>query len=330
MSTDSNLNPVPANLGGEAIDITPEAGDRGDDVVETPVAAAPAPVETPPAAETPPVEETPPAAETPPVEDAAAAPPAGQRSPIPYDRFKEVNEAKKAEKARADRLEAELIALKAGKAPAAEAAPPAAPATPAYDFGLKEREYAEMLLDGRTADAATLRAEINQQLLTQATSMVQQQSQQAAATTISQTKMREEIDNIAADYATKYPMLEDSHEDYREDVVADVQTLYAGALSRGVPPVKAFQDALAKAVKLAGLEPVGTAPAAAAAPTAAPPKKDIAGAAARAAAQPPPTSVAGKTSADGGAGELDIDNLTDEQMKALPPATLARLRGDFL
>jgi hypothetical protein len=324
----------PIFMGGDPIDNSSTDGDRGDIAIEpgvAPVVAPPDPVIADAAAVAP----APPpviadgqvVADPAVVEDPAV--PAAQRAPIPYDRFREVNTQKNAEKARADGLAAELAALRA--APPAPVAPvaPVVPPPPAYDYVAKETEYGDMLLDGRTKDASALRVEINARLMADATANARQVSQQTTTQTITQDAVKRGIDTAAVAFVAKYPTLDDTSPDYNAAAVADVQLYYSGAIQRGVPPVKAFSDAVNKAAKVHDLVDVTAPPPPPAAPVV-PKKNGTAAAAAVAAAQPPATAGVGRSTSDAGESEVDIENLTDAQLAALPPATLSRLRGDTL
>ena len=302
--------------GGDPVDNSGVDGDRGDLAVDP---AQPAVVEAAPAVPPTVIADAAIVAADHPVE--AALPAVAGRAPIPYDRFREVNDAKKAATARADALQLELATLKAGTG-----APAAAPDVPAYDYGVQEASYADLLLDGRTKDAAALRTQINAQLLADAAAAARAVSQTTTAQMTSQGQIKSEIDAAANDFSTRYPALDDISPDYNAEAVADIQMYYQGAINRGVGPVQAFKTAVEKAVKLYDMvdssKPVGGT---AVSPAA---RLDVAAAAALAAAQPPVTGTQGKSGSDGGFGDIDVENLTDAQLAALPPATLARLRGD--
>lgn len=323
-------------LGGDPIEDAAPASpaDRGDDPAAppaTPPAAQPAdPLPQDPPPQDPPPQDPP---ADPPPQDPPASPPQDpprERPPIPYDRFKEVNDKKKAAEAEAEQLRAKLAAFEKGQPPAPT---PAAPTPPAYDFAAKEEEYGQLLLDGRTQDAAKLRAEINGELVKQITTEVTTKATQQTAATISQADVTKSIDALANDFSIKYPALDDASPDYNDEAVEQAKVLYAGYTGvRGMDPVSAFKKAVQDVVKLYDLKDASAPPPAPApAPTPPPaPRKPVKEAVAAAAAQPPATVGTGSANGTAGVNHIEVNNLTDEQFDALPAATKARLRGDFL
>lgn len=353
------LNPsivIPVYVGGDGPVPTPPAGDRGDSVVVP--AAAPAAVVPPPlpegtvatavaadavvapAAASPvpavgeqanvtgdsapvdtggkPAE----AAVTPPVEGAPVRNEKGQF--IPRARFNEVNEERKALKEENDRLKAAN--------PAA-----AVPGTPAYDFDAKEREHANFVLDGKIDEAVKLRAEIRNAERAE----YLKAAEQTTVKTTERVSIKQTIDEVAERVATAVPQFDPESEHYSEDLLSDVRDFYHGALESGryADPAKAFQASIDKAMKLHGLTmpaPAGTAPAVVA--PVAPPAPAAPVAPARTAAkrveaivnQPPSLAGVGITGAPESSATLDVKTMTEKDLAALPAATKARLRGDFV
>jgi hypothetical protein len=310
---------IDAFLGGDPMDkpLTSTPADRGDAVEAPVIVTTPAPTPDAPdpakdAAAVVPEPATEPAIEP------AAAPPTKERPPIPYDRFREVNQKKKDAEARAEALEAELAKLKAGNAPAA----PTEPAAPAYDFAAKETEYVQLILDGQAPAAAALRAEIDKTRTDTLRAELTAQATTTATTTLTASQTKQRIETLATEFAEKYPALDGESEDFNEIAVADLEAFYMGYMRNGTDPVTAFTRAVDAAVKIHGLG----APPAPPAPVA--PKRDVAPRV-NVPAQPPATT-AGKPGATGGFENIDVTKLSDKEFAQLPEAIKAKLRGDTI
>lgn len=347
------LNPsvvIPVYLGGEGPVPTPPAGDRGDAVVAPVAVVAPAVVASPlpqgtvatavaadavvaPAAASPvpAVGATPDVVDggTPadtggkPAEAVAPAEPAPVRNEkgqfIPRARFNEVNEERK-------RLAEENATLKAEKAA------PAAATAGTYDFDAKEKEYANFVLDGKVDEAIALRKEIR---AAERADFVKDAEQTTVKTTARMTE-QQQINKIVDTYSTGIPQFDPESEHYNDDLLSDVRDMYSGAIDSGRYPdaPAAFQAAIDKALKLHGLAlPTAAAPAAAVPATPAVPAVPARTAAKRVEAivgQPPTLAAVGTTGAPEVASTIDVKTLSEKDLRALPFATLSRLRGDIL
>lgn len=316
---------IPAFLGGEPADLPIDSSpaDRGDVIVaDDPKPAVVAPAAPPePTVEADAAAVAPAATPEPAKEPATETPSlaAKERPPIPYDRFKEVNTAKKEAQARVVALEAELAAAKAGPAT------PTAPEQPAFDFAAKETEYIQLALDGRAAEAVALRAEIDATRMAAMRAELTKDVSRTTSTTLTAEQTKAQIDSLAEKYAEQYPALDGEHAEFNELAVADFEAFYIGYMQGGTPPIAAFERAVKTAAKLHGLD---TPPVAEPVKEPVTPKRDVTPKAAPL-AQPPPTT-AGSGGASAGATQRSVAEMTDAEMDALPAATLARLRGDFL
>lgn len=317
---------IPIYAGGEAPVVVPPStpGDRGDSV--DPAAAAADPVVTEPPVAAPAAAES---AVTPPVElSDPVTPPATTEPPptrndkgqfIPRARFNEVNEERK-------RLEAENAALKAGKTAAEQVT------EGTYDFDAKEKEYANMVLDGKVDEAIALRKEIR---AAERADYVKDAAQTTVETT-KQLSVKERIDTITSKYEGAMPQFDPESEHYSDELLADVKVFYAGALQTGQYPdaAEAFQASIEKALKLHGLAlPAATPPAVAAPAEPAAPVAPARTAEKRVQAivnQPPSLAGIGTSGAPETHATIDIKSLTDADLLKLPPATRARMRGDFV
>lgn len=202
-----------------------------------------------------------------------------------------------------------------------------------YDFDAKEREHANLVLDGKIDEAVKLRGEIR----AAERADYLQAAQKTTVETAQQLTVSQRIEAVTERYQG-LPQVDPESDQYNDELMADVRVLYAGALDTGAyaDAAQAFEASIKKALKLHGItEPGAAAPAVVATAVATPvaPVASARTAASRVAAivgQPPSLVGVGTTGAPEVAATIDIKPLSGEDLRKLPPATLARLRGDFL
>ncbi|MEB3319808.1 MAG: hypothetical protein VKI63_02575 [Cyanobium sp.] len=297
---------------GEAADPTPEPAPE-------PVAEAPA--EEQEAAEAPAEE----AAEEADSETALAEPEKAEEAPqkepaIPKSRFDQVNQARKDAEARLAQLEAQLKGEKSATEQAAKQE---------YDFDDAEARYMEAVLDGKTEEAKQIRREIRAAERASYESLAVEKASQITAAT----KAQAEIDVVIAKAEATYPELDPSNEGvYNAAIVEEIGAYYAARMNLGDTPAAAMQKAIDAMVRVHG---IGTPPLEPPKPV--PAKKNLEVVKKATAAKvelakkaAPALGDVGKSGAENGLADIDIDKLTDKDIDALPASTLARLRGDFL
>lgn len=304
---------APVYVGGDpqielSKDVDPAA--RGDVLVLPEEKPADKPAEIPAKQETPPKEEPPPAAaktETPERDD--------QGRFVPKKRFDEVNERRRL-------AEDKLAQIDREKAAATKAT------EPGYDFDAKEQAYIELILDGKTKEAAVLRGEIR--LAEQA------QFEKVATTKATETNRaistEQRINTIVADYEGRIDAFNPEHESYSEDLLDDVNAFYTGYLQgkKFDNAADAFQAAITKALKAHGIEDVRPNGAAPAPTNGAPPLRTAAKRIDAIKNQPPNIGNTGSSSGAHGEGNVRINELSEAEFARLPEATRRRLRGDAL
>ena len=190
---------------------------------------------------------------------------------------------------------------------------------PEYDFDAKEVEYQEHILNGRTTEAAKLRAEIRK---AERQSMMFE-VQNRMGKTVEQSTELSALQAKAAELATKYSVLDETHADFDQVKTQEVLDLRDAFMVQGFSGA----DALDKAAKyIMGPD---------AAPVAADPvqqqavqKKKVANTTKKlqAAESQPPTMKTGKNKVE---KKVDISVLSTDEFNALPEETLKRMRGDF-
>ena len=254
-------------------------------------------------------------------EEKAPTPKKDEEQGIPRWRFNEVNERAKAAEAQLARLRAEEEAeAKAEKAQ--------------YDFDASETEYMELLLDGDTSGALDKRKEIDAARKAE----WKAESVQEAGLTADEKASQAEIASLAHQAEELYPVFDQNHEDFDPLITTKVKQFYSGYLASPSEDIKSRGDALVAAmvdvIQLYGLDARYGHGEGAKNPEPEPkPKKAIKKTKQKIDVQKqqaPPTGSAGEGAGTGGVGDIDIENMSDDELDALPEATLARLRGDII
>jgi len=324
-------------LGGDEIVVEMPEGDRGDGLEP---AAPPAPASESPSSESP-APETPP--ETPPEltdEQKRQLPPRGEdgkfikaSDPEPSNPEPSAqpqgDEEPRIPKARLDKeiekrrlLEKQLAELQGTKQAEEKGA------AQTYDFDAAEKEYMDLLLDGKLEDAAAKRKEIRAAERAE----IEALADQRATHVNTRQSLQERMDVVSTQYEKDYPGFNPESDDYDATAIARAQAVYKGYIESGLydDPVVAFQEALDTVVLKAGWQKPGAAAAPTPTPTP-PPARTAAKRVEAIQAQPPIAAAAGQSGASAGAAVVpDPMTLTEDQLAKLPIATLKRLRGDEL
>ena len=190
---------------------------------------------------------------------------------------------------------------------------------PEYDFDAKEVEYQEHILNGRTSEAAKLRAEIRN---AERQSMMFE-VQNRMGRTVEQSTELSALQAKAAELATTFPVLDETHADFDQVKTQEVLDLRDAFMVQGFSGA----DALDKAAKYIMGSPVQEAPKADPVQQKIAQKKQVSNTKKKieAAEQQPPT-LKGASKQE---KKVDINTLSAEEFDALPAETLRRMRGDF-
>jgi hypothetical protein len=254
-------------------------------------------------------------------DDSAEADPEPAPKGIPKRRFDEVNERRKAAEAERDALLAEK---NAGKEAEVEA----------YDFDAAEAEYIDLVLDGKTTEALDKRKEIRAaekadfQAETKAEVHDETYQRETAATLNALSKEAEQM----------FPVFDRESDEFDPAITKKVMVYYNGYLDTGEEtPDDAFVLALADVIEQYGLDVEGDPQLGyedtqdgKAEPKPAGKKKDTAKKLEAAKQAHKPVAGEGAASDSHGAVAPNIEDMTDEELDALPEKTLARMRGDFI
>ena len=249
-------------------------------------------------------------------EDAADQKPA--QKGIPKHRFDEVNERRKA-------AEQELAAIKAQSKAGEEAA------EDQFDFDAAEKEYIEFTLDGDTDGALDKRKEIR----AAEHAAWAAETKQETKSEISQEEAEQELNQMAGEAQTMFDEFNPDHEKYDQVMVDKVMVFYKGYATSGTAesPADAFVMALADAAEIYGLDPAGEEPEEKTPEEKTPTGKQKTGGKKKEEARKrahQPVATTGAAADDAGVAAPSIEDMTDEEIDALPAKALARLRGDFV
>lgn len=233
-------------------------------------------------------------------------------------------------KSRLDEVLAKQKALQKQVEDMKKAQEPPADAPDAYDFDAKEREYMNLVLDGKEADAVRLRQEIRTAEKTQLEFDMNQKMQQ----TVSQNAQATALQAAANELEANFPVFDQNSSDYNADYTQEVIDLRDAFIVQGFDAVDALSKAAGFVIKdhdLAQDAPQESTLAQSAAPMqdeVAKKRAEVNKKLKAAKAQPP--ELPGESSAARGEKAFDISNMSEEEFDALPDATIKRLRGDLL
>jgi len=316
--------------GGEA--------DRGDNLepatpVEEPDPQDPSaenpPVEDPPA-EDPPTEDPP--AENPPAEDPPAEdPPADQVDPAKLEREKDIMIPKaRFDQSRrqldaAKRRIAELEARMQSANPEQGQAPGTQQQADLNDQMVQlQTEINELILDGKSAEAAAKQLELNQKLIEYGRSVAQQEADQTVTKRTEQQAYDAAVDELEA----KFEFFDATSDSFDAELVGKVQVFRDAYINQGYSPANAVLQAAEDVVKLHRPEllepPTPQPPVPTPAPRTTPVERNV-----QAAAAQPPAMGGERTTRAAQETSVNVMELTEAEFDNLTETELRRLRGDF-
>lgn len=199
-----------------------------------------------------------------------------------------------------------------------------------YDFGAKEAEYMDAVLDGDKEKAMGIRNEIRQA----ESSMYQAQASQAQDAAVTQTREQLEFDNAIQNAITQHPELDTENEGYSEELLSMTNTMFAGYIQQGYRRADAMNLAVNQIMGMRASPALGEqAPQPQPTPVPGTTQTQVAQKVAQAAQQPPATQNVAESNAVGSADMLpDISRMSDDELLSWQeknPTQWAELRGDF-
>jgi hypothetical protein len=235
---------------------------------------------------------------------------------IPKTRFDQVLRKNKA-------LEAKVAAYEKAE----KEAEPDDDGAEAYDFDAKEAEYQDLILDGETQKAAELRREIRAEERKE----ILQEVNKSTSATSKQSKVQDALQDAAQEWYDAYPPLDPTHDDFDKDLTADIVRVRNGLIASGSNAVDALNEAVELQLARRGLiEPEGQTQEKPKPTTRKKRKKNTVAEKLKAQRSQPAEQGGEGAATRATEDEIDLDKLTDEEFEALPPKTLAKLRGDIL
>ena len=190
---------------------------------------------------------------------------------------------------------------------------------PTYDFDAKEIEYQNFILNGRTDDAAKLRAEIRE--AERKSMMFEVQTKMGQ--TVQQSTEVVALQKKAEELATKYSVLDETHADFNKEVTQEVLDLRDAFITQGFTGA----DALDKAAKYVMGPYKEPEPQTSTVDKKVVEKKKVANTKKKIeAAESQPPDLKGKNKVE---KKVNINNMSVDEFDALPAETLKRMRGDF-
>lgn len=303
----------------------------GDEPTEEPVAEAEEveeEVEEEVVAEAEEAEET--AAEEEPVAEETEEVVAEEAAPEPAQEPDVTTSKPMVPKSRLDEVLAKQKALQKQVEDMKKAQEPPADAPDAYDFDQKEREYMNLVLDGKEAEAVQLR----QQIRTAEKAQLEFDMGQKMQQTVSQNAQATALQAAANELEATFPVFDQNAAEYNADFTQEVIDLRDAFIVQGFEAVDALSKAASFVIKDHDLV-TDAAQESTLTQTAAPMQDEVAKKRAEVnkklkAAKSQPPELPGESSAARGEKALDISNMTEDEFNALPDATIKRLRGDLL
>jgi hypothetical protein len=237
---------------------------------------------------------------------------------IPRHRFNEVNERMKAAERRLSDIENQDKAADEAE-------------EEVYDFDEAEGKYIEMVLDGKTDDAKALRREIR----AAEKADFQLENSETTSSSIAENDRQRELSSLAVQAEEMFPVFSKKHDDFDPVMAGKVMTFYRGYELDGMSSADAFVASLADVIELYDLEERYNDVEADDKGDEKPEKKKVKVSKIKdkiEAEKQSHQAVAGegKGSKEVGAVAPDINDMSDEEMDALPEGTLERMRGDTM
>lgn len=237
---------------------------------------------------------------------------------IPRHRFNEVNQRMREAEAENASLKAER---EAGKAETVDK----------FDFDAAEEEYMGLLLDGKTKDASAARRVIREAEKAE----FKAEAKAETMTEVDSTHAERVLNALTTEAENLFPQFDAKAAEFDPAIVAKTVTFMRGYQAQGETPDEAFISALADAIEFFGLDDTESpgdvvTPKTGKTVTKKDPIRKVKEKIAASKKAVRPLADAGQGSADAGTVIPDIDQMSEDELDALPESMLARMRGDIL
>tara|TARA_R110002020_G_scaffold399347_2_gene609196 strand:- start:361 stop:1401 length:1041 start_codon:yes stop_codon:yes gene_type:complete len=197
---------------------------------------------------------------------------------------------------------------------------------PQYDFGSKETEYQQLVLEGEAEKAVVLRTEIRNAEREQV--MFEMKKEMGQTVQVSQEER--ELAAKAQELQEVFPIFDENSADYDSELTDEVVGLRDAFAIQGYGAADALAKATDVVLQMKKPELLQTEEPDAAPKQALQQKRQKATVKKKiAAAQSQPPELQGESASQRGEKSVDVQTLSDDEFGALPEETLRRLRGDF-
>jgi hypothetical protein len=193
-----------------------------------------------------------------------------------------------------------------------------------YDFDSAEEQYANLLIEGDTANAAKLRREIEvekQKELRALIADIKKSNEEEVSNKIKTVTDNEKFTLLINDYENKYPFLDSDSDEANEEAIDTINTLMSGYLAKGLSKTDSLRKAVEKALPMYVKETstkksIGDT------------RKAASGRKAAQAAKAQPAKTKTSTSTKIDTSKIDIAKMSERDFSKLTPRELKALRGD--
>lgn len=242
--------------------------------------------------------------------------PAPAAKGIPKHRFDEVNNEKKALREENANLKAQIAAGK-----------PVVEDEESYDIQAGEKEYMDLLLDGDVDAALAKRNEVDSAKKAE----WKAETQTETRTNIDVDAENSDLLALSQEAQKMFDVFDPEHENYDQSILDKVMVYMRGYEASGnIKRTDAFVNALSDVAEQYDLMPPADDDDDTPKPKPLPAKKGGKKKEDARADAHQPVGDNGAGSADAGVSAPDVEAMTDEEFDALPEASQARLRGDFV
>ena len=170
---------------------------------------------------------------------------------VPKSRLDKVISQREAEKERVEWLEDQLEKLI--NQSTIDKTPENEEELPSYDFEEAEQKYGELLIEGDTSKAATLRRTIDSERKKEMVALINEvkESSLEVATSTSAAAMEDDkFNTMVENFENKHSFLDADSEDYNEEAVDTVNTLLSGFVASGKTKTQALKLAVSRSIPM--------------------------------------------------------------------------------
>ena len=160
---------------------------------------------------------------------------------IPKGRFNQVLKQRDSERERVHWLEEQLEKLISNNRGSEQS--PSTATVEEYDYDAKETEYINLVLEGETSKAISLRKEIDNHKRSEIMSELNE-AKEVSRSIAREVQEEEKFNVLVESFENKYSFLNADSDDYNEEAVDTVNAITANLIRKGLPKSQAIKDAV--------------------------------------------------------------------------------------